>query len=291
MNMRNGSIGWDTRTVQVAFALAILALGAGPAHARKKAALPDCSGRRFLVDGAPLVIGASATSVEAIAIDGGRISFSACSAPLKLTAKKGGAKLGATVLCCPVIKGKVKVTGTVDAACGVVSGFPKAKKAPRTPFRATLSFCGDQRFDPDNGEECDGDAGCSPCDGCRCQEGNHRPLASGVSLTVDPALPYVEQQLIATDPDGDTPVYELASPEAGPGWEQAWVEPDSGRFYLTVTPGFTGQIGLAFRASDGQLFSDPGDIVIEVAASSGDNELGRNTVDPEQYANLPHSTY
>src|SRR5262245_4054859 len=274
MNMRNGSIGWDTRTVQVAFALAILALGAGPAHARKKAALPDCSGRRFLVDGAPLVIGASATSVDAIAIDGGRISFGACSAPMKLKANRGGAKLGATVSGCPGIKGKLKVAGTVDASCGVVSGFLKVKKAPRTPFHATLSFCGDQRFDPGNDEECDGDAGCSPCDACRCQ-GNHRPLASGVSLTVDPALPYVEQQLIATDPDGDTLVYELASPEAGPGWEQAWVNPDSGRFYLTVTAGFTGGIDLAFRASDGQLFSDPADIAIQVAPATGDTELGR----------------
>src|SRR5262245_582539 len=45
--------------------------------------------------------------------------------------------------------------------------------------------------------------------GCRTT-GNRAPHASDVSLTVDTAAPYVEQQLIGTDPDSDTITYELA---------------------------------------------------------------------------------
>src|SRR5262249_45374004 len=94
--------------------------------------------------------------------------------------------------------------------------------------------------DPSTGEECEGATGCAggpACDptACRCvatsttiPAGNHRPSASGVSLRADLVLPYVEQPLIATDPDGDTLTYELLSPAQGPGFPAGLGEPALG---------------------------------------------------------------
>src|SRR6185295_6432237 len=252
---------------------AVFAFGATPSLAKKKLPTTPCREGRFLVDGPPLAIRASTTHLDAIVISAGRIGLGQCGGSVNLRAtKRGTTKLTAAVSRCPGVKGKVKVSGTLDTACGTVSGRIKAKKSGKTSFTARRSSCGDQRVDPGAGEQCEGSAGCDAgqqCDAATCQcgtpGGNRKPVASSMSMTVDPALAFGEQQLVATDPDGDTLEYELVSPERGAGYEQAYVNPRLGRFYLTVASGFTGHMDLTYRVSDGQQFSDNAELSIQVA--------------------------
>src|SRR5207302_5415494 len=111
-------------------------------------------------------------------------------------------------------------------------------------------------------------------------------------LSADPALPFVEQQLGATDPDGDTLVYELVSPTQGTGYDEAFVSPNSGRLYLTLTAGFTGHLDLSYHASDGQLFSDAAGVAIDVQPPAEEVPgLGSLELPPEVYASFPHTSY
>lgn len=115
--------------------------------------------------------------------------------------------------------------------------------------------------------------------------GNQVPVASSLSLRADLAVPYIEQDLIASDPDGDSVTFELAAASSGTGYSQAYVNPESGRLYLTLIHGFSGTIKLPYRVTDGMVFSDEATVTVEVAAESiGDNELGRAEIDPRIYA-------
>src|SRR5262245_12034094 len=281
----------------------LVALSATAASGRKQPA-PKCLGGVFVIGQSPLTIGASTTRFQTIVIADGRLSLGEqCSGRVRLRAKKGTTTLNASVPGCPGIRGKVRVTGTFDAACGAFSGKLKAKKIRRTPFGATLTRCGDGVIDPSTGEECEGATGCAggpACDptACRCvatsttiPAGNHRPSASGVSLRADLVLPYVEQPLIATDPDGDTLTYELLSPAEGPGYPQAYVNPRSGQFYLTIAQGFLGRIDLSYRVTDGQLFSEPAAISIDVQSSPDPRGTGGNPVAPDEYAGFDRRSF
>ena len=110
-----------------------------------------------------------------------------------------------------------------------------------------------------------------------------QPVAWPVSFQVDPAEPDVEQQLIGTDPDGDTLTYEFLDNPSGTGYTNAAVDPQSGILSLTIAAGFTGEIRLHYRVTDGQLFSAPATIQIIVEASE-DRGLGLNFVDARTYA-------
>src|SRR5262245_43327066 len=48
--------------------------------------------------------------------------------------------------------------------------------------------------------------------------GNRAPRASEVSFSAEPSAPYVEKQLIGTDPDNDTISYDLIANETGTGY-------------------------------------------------------------------------
>lgn len=113
-----------------------------------------------------------------------------------------------------------------------------------------------------------------------------QPIAEPISFQMDPAVPYVEQQLIGTDPDGDTLTYELLGDPNGVGYTNAVVGPQSGVLYATITAGFSGEIRLHYRVTDGRLFSEPAIILIIVEALVDDQGLGSLPIPPEEYAEL-----
>ena len=120
--------------------------------------------------------------------------------------------------------------------------------------------------------------------------GNRPPVVSSLSLEADQSVPFVEKQLQGTDPDGDTLTYELQSPRSGNGYAQAYVNPQTGRLYVTIAQGFSGAFNLAYRATDGQLFSNSAEVSVSVAAISDDNDLGAQDIDPREYAGFEFST-
>jgi hypothetical protein len=126
--------------------------------------------------------------------------------------------------------------------------------------------------------------------GCR-PTGNRAPRASDVSLTVDTAAPYVEQQLIGTDPDSDTITYELAADESGSGYEFAFVNGATGVLYLTLAADFTGTIVLPYRVTDGQLFSNTANVTLQVQAVTQTNRTGNGDLDARTYGSYPRGYY
>ena len=113
-----------------------------------------------------------------------------------------------------------------------------------------------------------------------------QPIAEPISFQVDPAVPYVEYQLMGTDPDGDTLTYELLDEPSGVGYTNAAVDPQSGILYATITAGFSGEIRLHYRVTDGRLFSAPAIILIIVEILTDDQGLGSLPIPPEEYADL-----
>ncbi|HID99466.1 MAG TPA: hypothetical protein EYP59_04160 [Thiotrichaceae bacterium] len=63
---------------------------------------------------------------------------------------------------------------------------------------------------------------------------NTRPVASPLSLQVEPSSPNLEINLIGSDVDGDTLQYELVSPNSGPGYLSASVESFTGKLLVTL---------------------------------------------------------
>ena len=122
--------------------------------------------------------------------------------------------------------------------------------------------------------------------------GNHPPAASPLSLATDLTVPYIQQQLVATDEDGDVLTFQLMAPESGPGYAQAYVSPGSGMLYVTMEANAAGPVVLPYRVTDGQLFSDPANVTIEILeGSTEDKGLGNEDVDPSLYARFPGGTY
>ena len=121
---------------------------------------------------------------------------------------------------------------------------------------------------------------------------NHKPTANAISLSVASSIPYVEQQLSGSDPDGDTITYELMSNTSGVGYSFAYVNSTNGMLYVTNEPSGNDSFTLSYRVTDGQLFSDPATITIQVSyAADTVNTTGRNEIDPEQYSQFATSTY
>lgn len=120
---------------------------------------------------------------------------------------------------------------------------------------------------------------------------NRAPQASAVSFGADTATPYVEKQLIGSDPDNDTITYELADDEAGVGYSFAYINPDSGLLYVTLVPGFQGSIVLPYRVTDGQLFSDTANATLTVQTAIPSRRGGLDNIDPAEYARHPRGFY
>src|SRR5262249_52202230 len=107
----------------------------------------------------------------------------------------------------------------------------------------------------------------------------------------DASTPYVEKQLIGTDPDNDPITYELIADETGTGYEFAYVNPASGMLYVTLAADFQGTIVLPYHVTDGHLFSTAADVTIEVHASIPARNTGLNPADPRDYAGYPRGFY
>ncbi len=133
------------RFVSVMFALAVVALlllaasphaaaGSSAAEARAKRRKPTpCPDQRYVVQGAPLLPGASAP--EAIVISGKQISLgSDCpGTAARVALRIRGTKVKAAWPSCTGIQGHVKLAATIDPACVVMNG---AVRAPRSKMKA-----------------------------------------------------------------------------------------------------------------------------------------------------------
>jgi len=127
-------------------------------------------------------------------------------------------------------------------------------------------------------------------EGCDSQA-NHAPRASEVSFGADTTTPYVEKQLIGTDPDNDTITYELVADDTGAGYSFAYVNPDSGVLYVTLLPDFEGSIVLPYRVTDGQLFSNTANVTLTVQPATPSRKGGVEHIDPAEYASHPRGFY
>jgi len=143
--------------------------------------------------------------------------------------------------------------------------------------------------DDDKDNDCDGfidcnDNGCSVDPACLPQDDNQKPVVSPISINVDLTIPYIEQQLIGSDPDSDTITFDLISEEQGTGYTSAYLNPSTGVLYVSIAPGFLGDFDLNYHATDGQLFSDPAEIAITVAEGVDEKETGGKEVAADEYA-------
>jgi hypothetical protein len=144
--------------------------------------------------------------------------------------------------------------------------------------------------------DCDGQYDCDDidCDGsglCLSQVGNRKPVVSPISVQTDLTIPYIEQQLIGTDPDSDTITYDLISEKQGTGYTSAYLNPSTGVLYVSIASGFLGDFDLNYHATDGQLFSDPAKIAVTVAESVDENETGGKEVAADEYAGFEIVNY
>ena len=111
------------------------------------------------------------------------------------------------------------------------------------------------------------------------------PVAHDVSLSSDPATPYVEAQLLGTDPDGDTLLYVLDGPRTGPGYRDAFVTPHTGRLFAELEPDGRDQVIIPYVVSDGLRFSEPARVIIDIEAAV-DAGLGDVPEDPLDYGDI-----
>ncbi len=150
----------------VLVAVALLVAGSSAQAKKKKVLPPLCSDNRYVVSGAPLVIG-GAPLIQFVGIAGNSLTLGACAGGLKLKATKTGTKLTGKVGTCPGVSGPLKVTGLIDPTCGSMAATVKGKKRLHVTFLAALSSCGDGVVDPVKGEACE-PPGAATCDG-QCQ--------------------------------------------------------------------------------------------------------------------------
>ncbi len=121
---------------------------------------------------------------------------------------------------------------------------------------------------------------------------NHKPIASSISLNIDSSVPYLEQQLIGNDPDGDTITYELISDSSGDGYSQSYVNSTTGMLYINCEPNGNDSFTLSYHVTDGQLFSDPATVTVQVTyLSEDDKTTGNEEVGSEEYSGFDLSTY
>src|SRR5262245_2159782 len=113
-----------------------------------------------------------------------------------------------------------------------ISGFSTLdlRKAGTTMLATMLAACG-------------GGGGGAPAPAGQ----NLPPTASAISRTADPAVPFVQQNLSASDPEGHALQYLLVSPADGTGYRDAYVDP-AGVLYLTLTA-TDGVVTVQYRAS------------------------------------------
>ena len=71
-------------------------------------------------------------------------------------------------------------------------------------------------------------------------------------------------QLIGTDPDGDTLMYVLDGPSSGPGYRDAFVQPNAGRLFAELDPGDRDRVEIPYKVTDGMLFSERALVIVTI---------------------------
>ena len=158
---------------------------------------PPCSGGRYLVEGLPLAPGLDASSRDVVALAGRAVSILSGCGPATARirpAAHGAARIHARWKSCPAFRGKATLAGFITEDCHRMSATFTARSAGiMTPFRASLSTCGDGIFDPAGGEQCDaGEGACGglPCSACVCGGVTTTTTASdGTSTSTTPTMP------------------------------------------------------------------------------------------------------
>lgn len=121
-------------------------------------------------------------------------------------------------------------------------------------------------------------------------EDNHPPTVSSISRQANASVLYQTVDLIASDSDGDTLAYELVSPASGVGYTSAYINQLTPKLFLTLASGFSGEIDIQYRASDGIMFSEVATITLIVGPDSQAHSLGLDDVAPETYASFNFSS-
>jgi len=83
-----------------------------------------------------------------------------------------------------------------------------------------------------------------------------KPVAYDATLTTNLEIPYIDIQLRAEDDNGDKLTYELLSENQGDGYDYAYVDSDTGYFFLILNSDAKDSLELTYRVSDGTTFSN-----------------------------------
>lgn len=119
---------------------------------------------------------------------------------------------------------------------------------------------------------------------------NHPPSVSSLSREAAASVLYQTINLIASDIDGDTLNYELVSARSGIGYTSAYINPLTPKLFLTLAAGFSGQINIQYRATDGIVFSNNATVTMIVGPASQARSQGLQDVAPESYAGFSFSS-
>lgn len=112
-----------------------------------------------------------------------------------------------------------------------------------------------------------------------------KPTASPVSLQANPSIPYIQQQLMGHDPNGDTLTYEMVSPPAGTGYSEAYLDPKSGMLFLKADTSSNRLVTLQYHVTNGKRFSDLANVDIDVRDTAPDiSAFGAQDVEAAKYA-------
>ncbi|MET0050703.1 MAG: hypothetical protein ABW095_06420 [Candidatus Thiodiazotropha sp.] len=98
---------------------------------------------------------------------------------------------------------------------------------------------------------------------------NRAPTAQDISVQSDLSSPYISIKLVGSDPDNDTISYVLDAPNQGAGFERAFVDPNQGYLYTTLTNDGTDNIVIAYKVSDGSLYSATAEVTVSIGELTG----------------------
>lgn len=114
---------------------------------------------------------------------------------------------------------------------------------------------------------------------------NSTPTADNLSIASDLATPFIQAQLSGADADNDTLIYVLDAPYEGVGYELAFVEASTGRFFAILRNDGVKEIVLPYKVSDGTLFSEAAEVTITIA-DIADGGLGADDIPADDYGNI-----
>jgi uncharacterized delta-60 repeat protein len=163
-----------------------LALAAAVALPAAHARTPPCPAGRYLT-AAPLLAGVSGALAVEVGVSRTVAIDTACD-PVRAVLKgtKRGTKVRAKWPACGSVR-RVRLKAKIVDACGTMQGTIRGKRLLPARFSATLSRCGDGRFD-ERGEGCDAGAGCGAgqrCStACTCEDIPFALALSPPSLTL-----------------------------------------------------------------------------------------------------------